>query len=241
MAWICEFCNALWTRKEVPTTWHESRVVALFKKGDLGDRANYRPISLLCVGYKLYASILLQRLKSGSAEKRIWPTQYGFRSGCGTADALVLARRMLGHTAQLANGKLLMIALDWAKAFDSITPDRMRTAMRRFGIPEAFVRAVAGIYTDQKFFVRDAGNESTWHDQHFGIVQGCPLSPFLFSIAMTCLLHDADELVQRRHGPPTAPGLVTRSLMYADDTLLVEVGENIAQYYMDCIRQLGAE
>ena len=39
--WLLEFCNSLWTGKVVPDSWHESRVAALFKKGDLGDCGNY--------------------------------------------------------------------------------------------------------------------------------------------------------------------------------------------------------
>ena len=119
------FCQQLWISKAVPHDWHLSRVVALFKKGDLGDCGNYRPISLIAVGYKLYANILLQRLKVGGAEGRIWSTQYGFRSGCGTADALLLARQTLECASQLSNGSLLMVALDWSRAFDSIATERL--------------------------------------------------------------------------------------------------------------------
>ena len=37
------------------------------------------------------------------------------------------------------------------------------------------------------------------------------------------------------------PGLVTRSLLYADDTLIVESDATIAQEYMDAVRRLGAQ
>ena len=35
----------------------------LFKKGDTAECDNYRPISISPIGYKLFAAILLQRLK----------------------------------------------------------------------------------------------------------------------------------------------------------------------------------
>ena len=94
-AWILDFCNRLWFGAEVPCDWHVSRVAALFKKGDLGDCGNYRPISLICVGYKLFAHVLLHRLKAAGAENRIWHTQFGFESERGTSDALLLARRII--------------------------------------------------------------------------------------------------------------------------------------------------
>ena len=39
--------------------------------------------------------ILLSRLKAGGAEDFIWPTQFGFKSGRGTWDAIFVALRML--------------------------------------------------------------------------------------------------------------------------------------------------
>ena len=237
--WILDFCQTLWTRKVVPADWHLSRVVALFKKGDIGDCANYRPISLIAVGYKLYAHILLQRLKDGGAEMRIWHTQYGFKAGCGTADALLLARRLLENSSQLKDGQMLMLALDWAKAFDSIAPDRLAWALHRFGIPQDFVEAVKSIYVDRQFFVRASGVDSAWHPQASGIVQGCPLSPFLFSMAMTCLITDADRALHDEYGPPSMPGLVSRTILYADDTLLVESSAEVTQRFMDLVRAGG--
>jgi len=47
--------------------------------------------------------------------------------------------------------------------------------------------------------------------------------------------------VVTRFGDPTAPLLVTRSLLYADDTLIVEADAEIAQYYMEAIAEVGAQ
>ena len=62
--------------------------------GDPANCVNYRPISLLTMGYKLLATILLSRLKTGGAESRIWNSQFGFRSGVDTTDALFVMRRL---------------------------------------------------------------------------------------------------------------------------------------------------
>ncbi len=86
--WVIDLFNQRWANKLIPTDWHVSRIIALFKKGDIGDCNNYRPISLIVVTFKLLAHILLQRLKSGDAESCIWHTQFGFKSGRGTHDAL---------------------------------------------------------------------------------------------------------------------------------------------------------
>ena len=104
--WILEFCINLWSNTIVFDSWYESRVAALFKKGDLGECGNYRPISLVCTAYKLFVMILMKRLKDVGAEKRVWWTQYGFRSGRGITDVLYCRRtfeeRLLGLRLEMS-------------------------------------------------------------------------------------------------------------------------------------------
>ena len=130
--------------------WHDARVVAIFKKGDTSLPANYRPISLLSAGYKLYASILLQRLKRRGPEQCIRRTQFGFKSGCGTTDALFAARRMIDAAWTSGDGELLLVMLDWSKALDRIHPAALLTALHRFGLPGAFIDMVRSIYSGRR-------------------------------------------------------------------------------------------
>ena len=71
---IVNLCQICWKNKEAHSSWMVSRVTLLFKKGDPAACENYRPISLLAIGYKILASILLTRLKKAGAESRIWST-----------------------------------------------------------------------------------------------------------------------------------------------------------------------
>ena len=235
--WAVLLCNKVWTEGSVPTSWHEATVAAIFKKGDPACCENYRPISLLAVGYKIFAAILLRRLKDAGAEDRIWPTQFGFRSGCGCADALFIARRKVENAWARKNGNLLLLALDWAKAFDSISPAGLVNAMSRFGIPYHFCSVVRGIYNGRHLMVRDGGVTSGQHPQCFGISQGCPLSPFLFSIVMTLLIQDAKAAFLSRRDPARTGEI--SELMYADDTLILAVNNEDAEIYMQCIEQAG--
>ena len=192
---------------------------------------------MLAVGYKIFAAILLRRLKDAGAEDRIWPTQFGFRSGCGCADALFIARRKVENAWAQKNGNLLLLALDWAKAFDSISLTGLVNAMSRFGIPNHFCSVVRGIYNGRHFVVRDGRATSRQHPQCFGISQGCPLSPFLFSIVMTLLIQDAKAAFLSRRDPALTGEI--SELMYADDTLILAVNNEDAEIYMQCIGQVG--
>ena len=72
------------------------------------------------------------------------------------ADALFMARRHIDHAYAKKDGKLCLLALDLAKAFDGIMPHSMIHALRRFGIPEDFLNMINAIYSSRSFFVRDA-------------------------------------------------------------------------------------
>ena len=49
------------------------------------------------------------------------------------------------------------MVLDWAKAFDSISPTSLSIALERFGVPLSFRKIVISIYSDRMFIVRDGG------------------------------------------------------------------------------------
>ena len=133
------------------------------------------------------------------------------------------------------------MALDWAKAFDSIDPNSLLHALKRFGLPDKLMQAIAAIYSDRKFFVQDGGHKSAIHDQLFGISQGCPLSPFLFVIIMSVLFHDAKNKLQTEQHICLSEFLACHELLYADDTLLVETDRHKLQAYMNCIVECGRE
>ena len=241
LRWGAEFCRRCWSEKTVPEAWHNARVAMLFKKGDPADCNNYRPISLLAIGYKLFATILLNRLRDAGAEKRLWTTQFGFCRRRGTVDAIFLARRVIDEVWRQKDGKGMLLALDWAKAFDSISPTALAGALRRFGCTPGFIDMISAIYDARRFVVHDNGHSSHTRPQEFGIVQGCPLSPFLFVILMSVMLHDAEEDFKNSGLMSSDEILHLRTLVYADDTLIIDVDAKSAEAFMKAIGEKGAE
>ena len=175
----------------------------------------YRPISLFCIIYKIFASILLERLLEAGAEKRIWATQFGFKRGVGTADALFIIRRIIDRLADDPKLNGIFLALDWAKAFDSIAPTTLIEALQRFGLPQDFTDMIAAIYSDRIFRIEESGISSAIHTQAFGISQGCPLSPFLFTILMSVLMADAHDDLLKDYGITLNAPLLVDGLLYS--------------------------
>ena len=114
--------------------------------------------------------------------------------------------------------KLLMVFLNWAKAFDRVRADSLIKALTRFGIPEYVIKLIESIYEERQFFIQDHYGDSKICYQSAGIAQGCPLSPFLFIIVQSVMFHDIYNEVQL---VPDAPYVVTNEVLYADDTVLL--------------------
>jgi hypothetical protein len=133
----------------------------------------------------------------------------------------------------------MFLAMGWAQALDSVSPACLANALVRFGVPMTIVNVIRAIYTDRKFFVADSFSDSELHPQAFGISQGCPLSPFLFVMMMSVLMWDAKQDLQDIHGIRLDSDFVCHEVVYADDTLLIDVfGENL-QKYMQCVAAQG--
>ena len=235
---LLALCNHCWRDRDIPETWRVAKVVLLFKKGDTALPENYRPISLLPVGYKVLAALIHQRLLDGGADERIRPSQFGFRPKRNCMDALMVVRRLIDAANEEKRSGLIMVFLDWAKAFDRLKPDTLVVALRRFGLPEQFVQMIESIYRVRRFFIQDHTGASAEYQQSAGIAQGCPLSPFLFIIVQSVMFHD---IYNQIHLEPEPEFVVTRDLLYADDTLLVSSSRANLQLLLNSVVSEGAK
>ena len=82
-----------------------------FKTSESAQPEKYHPIGLVQIGYKLFATITLERLNRIGAEERLGPTQFGFPSGSCNLDAFS-ARRVVEETWKVQDGHRSLIALD---------------------------------------------------------------------------------------------------------------------------------
>ncbi|CAK0816222.1 unnamed protein product [Prorocentrum cordatum] len=67
----------------------------------------------------------------------------------------------------------------------------------------------------------------------------CPLSPYLFSMVMTVLITDAKELL-KTSGTQLSTKTHANDILYADDTLLIDVDTGNVEKYIHCVRRAGS-
>ena len=110
----------------LPSDLEYAEVVTLYKKGKVENPANYRPISLLDTLYKIFTSLIQNRM-ANAIDHRLSNLQYGFRKTRSTSQPLFIARRIQDF-AEAAGDKLFLVFLDWEKAFDKIDREMMISA-----------------------------------------------------------------------------------------------------------------
>ena len=114
---LTTICNKIWQTGEWPTSWTQSLVITLPKKGNLQQCHNYRTISLISHPSKVMLKIVLNRLKP-QAEKII-AEEAGFRAGRSTTEQIfnlrILCEKYLQHQQDLYH-----VFIDFKKAFDRV-------------------------------------------------------------------------------------------------------------------------
>ena len=97
----------------------------IFKKGDPELCANYRPIAIIPVLYKLFSQMICARLQP-NFEKRQSPDQAAYRKGFSTEDHL-LTLNLLMERCKEWKAELWLGLVDFEKAFDTIEHDTLES------------------------------------------------------------------------------------------------------------------
>jgi len=70
----------------------------------------------------------------------------------------------LERTWAMTSERTILLALDWAKAFDSISPASLMRALLLFGMPRHLVDMIFAIYSSRDLAVRECGASSEVHE-----------------------------------------------------------------------------
>ncbi len=149
---------------------------------------NWRPISLLNTDYKLLAKILAKRLQ------KVLPSiinhdQTGYLKGRFIGENIRLLEDVLFFT-NAHNLPGIIITVDFEKAFDSLNWNYLENSLKKFNFGSQFIRYIKTMYNNIQSAVTNNGHLSDFFDLERGVRQGCPLSAYLFLIAIETLGHN---------------------------------------------------
>ncbi|XP_029766781.1 uncharacterized protein LOC112117806 [Terrapene carolina triunguis] len=181
----------IWEDENIPQDLRDATIVSLFKnKGSKAECGKYRGISLLSVGGKIIARIILNRLIASISEAKLPESQCGFRPGRSTVD-MVFAVRQIQEKCIEQNMHLYAVFIDLTKAFDTVNREALWTILTRLGCPRKFVQIIHLFHDSMTGEVLSDGATSAPFNITNGVKQGCVLAPVLFNLFFACVLNHA--------------------------------------------------
>ena len=203
-------------------------IITLLHKGKELPRhklKNWRPISLTNSDYKILAKCLANRLCK-VIEKVVSEDQVGYVKGRNVSSTLRTIDDIIDFW-RLRDKPGILLALDFQKAFDSISKKYMLSVFRRFGFGRDFTNWVSVLFSETESCIIYNGWLSETFDVKCGIRQGCPFSPLAFIIGV-------EALAIRIRNSPNIKGLcidvekIIKILLYADDiTVFLEDEQDV--------------
>lgn len=137
-----ELIKRVWRGEGLPEKWREGLISVIHKKGEEGNPANYRGITLLGTAYKIYAAILAENIRREVEEKQIIPeTQFGFRQGRGTIDSIYVLHHVVRRELE-KGGNVYGFSIDFRAAFDMLDRQTLWEAMERRGRRKGYVERI---------------------------------------------------------------------------------------------------
>ena len=148
--------------------------------------------------------------------------QAGFREGFSCEDHLFTIT-LLAEKSNEFNLPLWVAAIDFTKAFDSISHRSIFEALRAHEVPSAYVDVLSRLYQQQTAKVR-CECESRQFEIQRGSKQGDPISPFLFNAVLEEIMRKVKaKWNAKRYGidlEPTYEDPLT-NLRFTEDILLI--------------------
>jgi len=249
--------NIALEKKIIPKRWNDSYLKPIFKnKGSPSDLLYYRPISLLQTEYKIFTSIITDRLSEYMEENHLFSKiQCGFRKNKGCLDAVFTLVSSI-EVATRQKLEMHIVTLDAKNAFDTVPREAKYEALDFQVKDQNLNQIIKKLYQDINTKVITPFGETEIIELKKGVRQGDTLSPLLFLIFLNPLLlrlekmegikiHQnsisalatADDIALIGKNRETTQKLIKTTLEYFDSANMRFNGEKSNHSYMNAPKQ----
>lgn len=234
--WLTKIFNDIYDSGNIPREWLKSEFITLPKKNGAKTCSEYRTISLMSHMLKIFLKVIHRRIYK-ICEEQISSTQFGFRNGLGTREAL-FSIQVLFQRCRDMNCDIYACFIDYQKAFDRVKHQRIAEILENIGLDDKDLRIIVNLYWNQSASVR-LGRENTEDvDILRGVRQGCILSPLIFNVYSEYIFKEALDDVEMG---VLLNGNWINNIRYADDTVIFADSQDSLQYLMDRITHTSHE
>lgn len=184
------------------------------KDQDKSSISNWRPITLLNSDVKIISKALAKRLQY-CIKDVVSEDQTRFIRGRSILTNLNNIQALIDHTNDTM-GSAALLAIDYAKAFDTVRWELIFHALKLFGFEDFIIGVVKMLFKNIKSCAYNVGFTSDLIFPEWGIRQGCCSSPTLFVLVVELLATLVRGSLEVR-GIDIA-GRFVRICQYADDS-----------------------
>jgi Reverse transcriptase (RNA-dependent DNA polymerase) len=181
------YCTEMMRLERLSPSFLTSAIKLIPKKGDTSKIKNWRPISLLNVAYKVISKAINNRLKKISG-RILSRAQKGFTNNRYIQECVI---NMLESVAYCKNTgtKGFLLAIDQAKAFDTVDHKFIVEVYKFFGFGDRFIKMLKVTTMGRNAtIVFDDNEHSKKVDLGTGFTQGNGPSPLLFNFCQQILI-----------------------------------------------------
>lgn len=172
--------NLSLSQQKFPEVWKNSVMFPVFKKGSKRDIANYRGITSLSAGSKLF-EIIVNDFLFFHTKNYISADQHGFFPGRSVTTNLVDFTTTC--LSSIEKGlQVDTIYTDLTAAFDRISHNILVEKIKKIGASDRLVNWLRSYLTGRKLRVKIGANYSREFECKSGVPQGSNLGPLLFSM-----------------------------------------------------------
>jgi hypothetical protein len=180
--------------EKLPLMMRMRKIILILKPTKEPDDENtYRPISLLEIPYKIIDGVIANRLKNVS-DLLIGPSQKGYMPGRCSSD-ITRSVQDIRDYANIKNKSLVILGLDFSKAFNSNSHVSLKKILRYIGFKENTIRIIMLLLAEAQIVLNINGKRSTVFQLGDGTGQGDPISSFLFNLLVQIfiirIIHDS--------------------------------------------------
>ena len=175
-------------QQPLSTTQKTGVIVLIYKRDDKEDLGNWRPITLLCLDYKIITKTIATRLK------RILPDLIHDDQTCAVPDRIIFSNLYTIRDAitysQHKKQNLFIVSYDFEKAFDSVDHDYYYKVLHHMNFGSTYINFFKNIYADRTSMVMNDGRLTGRIPLKRGFLQGDSLSlPSFVIVAETASNH----------------------------------------------------
>jgi hypothetical protein len=225
--------NICFTNGTIPTVWGKGIITPIPKSStnDPRDPSKYRGIMLTCSMYKIYVSVINNRVSEWcESNDKLANEQYGFRKKRSTIDHVLNITNII-QTRKCLKLPTFCAFIDFKKAYDCINRSILWNKLYNLGICGKIMNAVKSLYSDVSACVQINGFKTGWFNVNSGLRQGCVLSPLLFNV----FINDLANTMKSLNKGITVDNEKLCIFMYADDIVLLADNENDLQCMLDVL------